>query len=474
MNGLENARVGGGAGGTNLHPFVMIVLLIAILLTLLLPRKYAVVPFLLAIFLSPFGQELYVAGVHFYISRVLIIFGCVRIVWTKFSSRMEIVAGGFTVIDNLFLLRAIVRSLATFLEFVQMQAFVNQVGFLLDTLGGYLLLRFLIRDEEDVVRVIKTFAFIVSILGVVMVGEKIFDRNLFGYIGGTLIPTVRDGAIRAKGSLTGPIQSGTFGATLFCLFAWLWQSGRARFAGAAGAVGSAVMVVTSASSTPLLGALAGGLAIAFWPLRKNMRAVRWALAVLLVTLHLVMKAPVWFLINHVNLIAGNSGDHRAMIIDGFIRHFSEWWLIGVKSTANWGWDMWDQANQFVTEGESGGLATFICFVFLISKSFARLGNARKLVEGNRKEEWMFWLFGAALFSHVVSFFGISFSDQAETAWFALLAMICTVTIPTAVQKLADDRALSRIPTRVPATYSLGASFGPPNRVSRLGTFNNKR
>ncbi len=126
----------------------------------------------------------------------------------------------------------------------------------------------------------------------------------------------------------------------------------------------------------------------------------------LISLHLVMKAPVWFIINHVDIFSGNSGDHRANLIDGFIRHFTDWWLIGVKSTNSWGWDMWDQANQFVTEGESGGSATFICFVWMVSWVFSRVGTMRKLVEGDRKKEWMFWLLGVTLFSYVVSFFGI--------------------------------------------------------------------
>jgi hypothetical protein len=55
------------------------------------------------------------------------------------------------------------------------------------------------------------------------------------------------------------------------------------------------MAITSNSSTSLL-ALAGSVVgLAFWPLRKQMRLVRWALAATLVSLHLAMKAPVWAL-----------------------------------------------------------------------------------------------------------------------------------------------------------------------------------
>jgi len=94
--------------------------------------------------------------------------------------------------------------------------------------------------------------------------------------------------------------------------------------------------------------------------------------------------------------------------------------------------MWDQANQFVWEGESGGLATFICFVMIVSRSFARLGNARKRAQGKRSANWVLWLFGSSLFSYTVAFFGISLSDQLVWGWYLLLAMICVATSPALV------------------------------------------
>jgi hypothetical protein len=166
-----------------------------------------------------------------------------------------------------------------------------------------------------------------------------------------------------------------------------------------------------------------------------------------------MNAPVWFLINRVDFIAGNSGYHRALLIDMCIRHFRDWWLIGVQSTQDWGWDMWDQANQFVAEAESGGLATLICFVLLISRSFGRIGNARKLVVGDANKEWMLWLFGGALFSYVVGFFGISYGDQLTFAWFSLLALISTATagVLQTHAVMSTEPQLSRIGSRLAYT-----------------------
>lgn len=423
----ENMRFGGGSSASTIHPVILVAMLIAMLLIFLLPRKYVIVPFLLTALLTPFGENIYVAGVHIFVPRILVMVGWLRVLIRDRSSEKEMAPGGFSPIDKIFVWWAVCRAVATCLEFLQVQAVINQCGFLIDAIGGFLLIRFLIRDEEDIERVVKVFAFIVVLLASTMLNEKFRGLNVFGYIGGRLAPFIRDGAIRSQGPFVGPIPAGTFAGTLFCLLVWLWKSKRSVLIGGLGMVGAVVMIVTSASSTPLLAFAGALLAMAFWPFRKSMRAIRWAIVIVLVTLHLVMKAPVWMLINHIDLTSGNSGYHRAMLIDGLVRHFSDWWLIGVTSTVNWGWDMWDQANQFVAEGESGGLATLVCFIMIISRCFGRLGTARKLIEGDPKKELLVWLLGSALFSHVVSFFGISFSDQSGIAWYTLLVSISLTT-----------------------------------------------
>ena len=94
-----------------------------------------------------------------------------------------------------------------------------------------------------------------------------------------------------------------------------------------------------------------------------------------------MKAPVWFLIARIDLVGGSSSDHRAELVNMFITRVSDWWLIGADS-ANWGWGMWDTANQYVGEGLAGGMATFVCFLGLIALAFRRVGRARKAVAGD--------------------------------------------------------------------------------------------
>ena len=53
-----------------------------------------------------------------------------------------------------------------------------------------------------------------------------------------------------------------------------------------------------------------------------------------------------------------------------------------------------------------------------------LGDARKLVEHKRNEAWYFWCLGAALFSNLVAFFGMSYFDQMQFAWYPASNNLC--------------------------------------------------
>jgi hypothetical protein len=158
-----------------------------------------------------------------------------------------------------------------------------------------------------------------------------------------------------------------------------------------------------------------------------MRWVRWGIVLGIIALQLVMKAPFWWAIQHVDVAGGSSSWHRALLVDQFINHVDDWWLLGTKDNASWGHHTWDVANQYVAEGETGGMLAFLCFLGIIRAGFVRIGKARKCVEGNVKREWLFWALGATLFAHVVAYFGISYFDWSRIAWLIFLAMISAAT-----------------------------------------------
>lgn len=462
----QNFRFGGGAAETVLHPAVLAAMIIVLVLTFLLPRKYVIVPLLLSTFLIPLGQQIVEAGFHLFVLRIIVLGGLIRMSFSRRTAEGNLLGGGFNVIDKAFLLWASLHAVAFTLLYWDTGAFVNQVGYLWDGLGGYFVLRFLIQDEEDVRRAIKCFALLAVVLALCMVRERLTGQNIFGLLGGVpLASEIRDGRIRSQGVFQHSLLAGAFGATALPLFIWVWKSGKSRFLAMSGAIGATVMTATASGSTPIMAWLAGVAAVCFWPFRRQMRVFRWGILAMLLSLMLVMKAPVWFLIARVGVVGGSSGYHRAMLVDQFFRHFPDWWLLGTNNNQTWGFDMWDTSNRYVEEGETGGLAALLCFIAVIYWSFSRIGTARRAVQGTLEKEWSLWLLGAALFAHLVAFLGISYFDQTRVTWFALLAMISALTAPLLMksspaleEKIASQGfRLSRSTYRVPSLSST-----PPN------------
>jgi len=437
-------RFGGGASHTILHPLVALALFLAIVLTFVLQRKYVIIPWLLTVFLIPFGQVLVLAGVHFTVYRIAVLFGLARLVITKSPARAGRLAGGFSAIDSAFMLCALSSFVSFSVQWMEWQALIKSLGNLLDGLGGYFVVRQLIRDKGDVQRAIKVLAVIAIVLAICMTNEQLTHKNVFGLLGGVpLSVPIRDGSARAMGSFEVYLTGGVFGATLLPLFILLCSDAKVRLVGLLGIAGATVMTLTSNSSTPLLAYAAGIVGLCFWPLRKKMRVLRWALALILVSLHLSMKAPVWALIQRVDLTGSSSGFHRYMLVDQCMRHLSDWWLMGAKNYSDWGVDLWDLSNHYVGCAVTGGLATLVTFILVISRSFGRLGTARRLVKGDRKREWSLWCLGAALLSHVVAYFGVSYFDQMQVAWYALLAIIgvaVSEVVPSRVSQVQEALA----------------------------------
>ncbi len=433
--------------------------LLAAILVLLLPRKYAVAPILVATFLTPFGQQLLVGGFHFFVIRIIILAGALRLLGVKLLGGEPLFPGGLNTLDKAFCLWAFVRGIAFILLFKETAAVVSQVGLWLDAFGVYFIFRHLLQNKEDILRATKVFAFVAAVLAVCMSYEFLTRVNVFSYIGGVaIVPWIRNGNVRAQGVFGNSITAGSFGAALLPLFFWLWKSGKAKMWGVIGLVAATLVALTSVSSTPITGYLAGILALCLWPVRKQMRPIRWGILFGVLGLALVMKAPIWFLITRINIAGGQSWD-RAHLIDETVHHFSSWWLLGTSESASWGDFTWDQCNQFVNEALQGGLITLVLFIVILRRAFGMIGQARKGTQGER-EEWFFWCLGAALFAHVIIFLGIDYFDQTRTLWFIFLAMISSAAIPILATETIREPGTA-------AFRSLGSPRLAPSANSRI-------
>ena len=416
----EHLRFGGGAADSTIVPAMALFLLIACILILVLSRQKAIAPFLIAGLVIPVNQVVVLGGLHFSPIRILVLVAMVRMIVSPGHERF---AGGINRIDQMVALWSVFAVVAFFLEFPGTPAVIQGAGDLIDTLGGYLAVRYLIPDGASLRNTIKALALVCVIQGVPMIVERIAQINVFGYFAGIpVVSTIRDGKVRAAGTM-GALSAGPFAGMCVPLFLWLWSKRESRTIAICGLISAMAMVITSNSSTSLSTLLGAFIALSFWRFRKQMRPFRWGVATALLSLHLLMKAPVWALIARLDFTGSSSSYQRYALIDMTIRHFSDWWLIGTNEYLNWGWDSWDTCDQFVDVALKGGLIPLIFFIATLSRSFGMIGRARKLVEGNRKEEWFLWCFGAAVFASFVSCWGINFTGILLLAFFALLALL---------------------------------------------------
>jgi hypothetical protein len=473
----ENLTFGGGVSATIFNPWVLIVVVIAGLLLWFCPRNKAIFVFLTASILIPTDQVLVAGSLHFPVLRILILFGLARMVWATVFSNSKIFSCGMNGIDIALILLTTFTVVDGILLWKQWGEVVFQLGNLYTAFGLYFLLRFLIRSEEDVRLTIRVFAYLAAVVAVFMMYEHTTGRNpIYAMLGGGKAviygsATERNDQFRATASFAHPILAGTFGAILLPLFVGLWWKYKEnRKIALVGIISATVIPIAANSSTSLLGYIAGVAALCFWPFRKRMRPIRWGIVLTLVFLHLVMKSPVWSLISRIDLAGGSSSYHRYELVNQSIIHFWDWLLVGTKDYPNWGWDMWDLSNQYVSIGDLSGLIPLISFLGIIVLGFKYLGRARKASEGEKQQELFIWAIGAALFANVVAFFGITYFDQTIVAWYALLAIIGVMKGSSPAISLEEavvrpypaNLAAARVPGHAP---KIGSGFDSNGKVA---------
>lgn len=440
---LQQLQFGGGVAQSVFSPIVLAFILFAGVLILFLPRSKVIIPVLVAGVIIPSDQIVLIGTLHFPMLRVLLLFGFLRIFWAKLSGKDEIFHGGMNGIDKAVLCLVLFTAVDGVLLWRQSGELIYQLGVTYTALGTYFLLRYLIQDEEDAKRALRVWACVTVVLAGIMIGEQLTGKNvLYMAIGGARASVAtntlaRDGKLRATGSFGHPILAGTFGGFSLPLFIGLWwKSKKDRRYAMAGAIACIVMAVCASSSTALMALIAGIIGLCFWPLRNNMRAVRWGIVGTLVAGQLYMTSPVWHLIFDIDVTGSSSSYHRYMLVDECVRHFWSWALVGTKDWGTWGWMMWDLSNQYVATADTAGLIPLISLLAILVIGFKYLGKARSAAENDKKQELFIWALAASLFANLVAFFGISYFDQTIVAWYALLAMISAVTL--AARSLAPE------------------------------------
>jgi hypothetical protein len=411
-------------GQTTVHPVGLAALLTLGLAILLLPRNRALVPVvLLACFVAP-AQRVAIFTLDFNFLRLLVIFG-----WLRVLFREEFRQFRWHPLDALILIWGVVGAVAYVIQRGNTGAVIFQSGQLFDTIGLYFLMRWLIQDWSDLQSLVRATSMIAVPVMAAFLYEKVTRHNLFAFLGGVSpLSPIRHNEVRVQGAFPHPIIAGVFWAAWLPLFGaqWFDREKGARALAILGIGCGTVITFTTHSSTPVAAAAAGLFAALLFPVRGYMRHLRWALAGLLVALHVLMKAPVWHLIARIDLVGGSTGWHRYHLIDEFINRVSEWGLVGTRSTYHWGYQLFDVTNQYVAEGVNGGIVTLALFVALITVAFQTAGRLWRTVEADDRSIRYAWALGASLFVHVAAFWAVSYFGQIDVIWYLPLAALVSL------------------------------------------------
>ena len=400
----------------------------------LLPRRLAVIPLILSLCFITLGQRIEFGGMNFTVMRIIILSGWVRVLIYKETSEIKL-----NIIDKNLICWAIISVITYNLLIQSWDEVFRSFGHAYNAIGSYFLFRFMIRDFEDMERMIKILAFIMVPLAIFMLMEKLTGRNMFSMFGGVPEITIeREGRLRAQGPFAHPILAGSFAATSIILFLGLCFEKAPKRLAATGLLSAGFMMIASASSGPIMAFAAGMLGLIMWPFRRQTRAIFWLCLMAIISMHLLMKAPIWFLIGRLSHIIGGTGWHRAVLIDEAIKHFNEWWVIGTLYTANWAIgnelillpdnrNMVDITNQYIFIGVNGGIFPVIIFLALIIFCFKEIGRSIRLIDDkNNNRKIIIWAMGATLFAHSMSFTSVVYFDQTIIFFYLLLSMIASL------------------------------------------------
>ncbi len=404
---------------TVLHPIGLIAVLTLGAALVLLPRRFAVLPMIIVACFIPTAQRLVVMSLDFTLLRILVLFA-----WTRLFLRNEFRGFKWNRLDILFAVWMLCGIVVYTLQQGTGDALINRLGRAFEGLGMYFFFRCVLQGFEDLDRLVLGFIIISLPVAAAFLIEQRTGRNAFSIFGGVpQITVIREDRLRCQGAFAHAILAGCFWASIMPLMAAALKQTR-KWLPSAGLACSALIVLMCASSTPVLAVLFAIIGLSFYPLRHQLRVIRWSFFCLLIVLHFVMNHPVWHLLARVDIVGGSTGYHRYSIMDVTINNFSKWWMLGEANPLSWGnEDMIDITNQYILEAVCGGLITLVAFIAGIAVAFGMIGKALRLLEGKSLRHFLVFCVGVSLFVHVVNYFGVSYFGQITMLWYLNLAMI---------------------------------------------------
>jgi hypothetical protein len=408
---------------TGVNPVACVALAAMCLVTSFASGRNAIKALLFTSALMPGGQMFIIGGFHLAFFRILILVGVVRLVLRGETSGFQ-----WNRVDKLIIWCGLVAIVCGLIRGIK----AVSIGGVFADWGSYFMVRCLCKGPGDFLEHVRFLALLMIAIALSMCVESATRHNPFAILGGVnALPELREGRVRCQGPFRIFLLAGAFSATLFPLMVGLWLQGHPhRTRAALGMVGSVLGTYLSNSSGPLICFMTAIAGFALWPMHDRMKTLRRGCVILILALAVVMKAPVWYIIDR-GPFAGASW-HRSYLIDQFFQHFTQWALVGTDYTANWAPagqvlpidpNNMDITNNYVVQGINGGIWLFGLFLALIVCCFKIVGG---LVHGSSDGVLMpkmIWAIGIALAGHCTAFIDISYFDQTAVVWNWLVAVI---------------------------------------------------
>jgi hypothetical protein len=407
---------------TYLHPLIALLLLALALVTLFRGRNAAMAALLVAINFITAAQRISISGLDLPIYRIMICIALLRIVLCREQVWFRL--------NNLDLL-IIFQVGYTFVAGMIRNPAVSELGYAisvaLDNLGGYLVVRMLVRDRNDMRSAVTALMWISFLIAALFVFERMTGRNPMAAFGGVAESTwVRGGKMRVQGPYPQVILAGAVWAAIIPLFiAARLKNGIRRPLMYVAVAAAAVIIVLCASSTPLVSLVIGIGASVLYYQRDLLGKLKAAIVIGLILLALFWNKPIWYLVAKVDLTGGSTGYFRYFLIDSFISHWKEWILIGTRTTAFWGLGLADVANRYVSVGVDGGLPAFAFFIASIVFSFRYVGLLVTHATGP-DERRDYWALGVSVLVHLFNFIGVSYFSQVTLCWWISVAFCASL------------------------------------------------
>ncbi len=409
------------ANQTVLHPVGVGVLVLCCIYMLIARKDHAILPLLLLMLVIPSAQRVSILAMDFSFIRIGLLVVLVRMLMKRENQGV-----GWQKSDSLVLAYVIWGIVAYGILTASVSGFVTRAGYMLEAGGAYTVARVYVRDLPSLVRYINFLGLLSVVLASFFIFENSTGRNLFSVFGGVHEYTqMREGKLRCQGPYSHPIIAGVVWIGVLPWFLALPALGYTAWRSATFVVSASIIVVLTASSTPIAGFFAVFIGIAGFFLRTRVKQVLIVFVSMLVSLQLAMSQPIWHLLARVDLVGGSTGWHRFLLIDSAFRNFTEWFVVGLLSTRHWGRGMRDITNQYILEGLRGGIISLVLFLWIFGSILRGLINSLtgSVLPGR---DWVIWMAVTVLLVNLFCFLGISYFGQAVGALFLALGVAASL------------------------------------------------